>query len=160
MILAHLLRYSLARSLRSPTSNSMTLINSCISRPFNDSGFGNISFGGSGGLSLGDLAVQAALANLASNVLTEASSTIGLVEAAISEWLAIVNIATSSATFGLGLIPAVQTFYTDSPTNRASLEKALERAAALLQRGNATEMIESTLNDISRLLPSFKSLIT
>lgn len=109
---------------------------------------------------MGDLAVQAALANLASNVLTEASSTIGLVEAAISEWLAIVNIATSSATFGLGLIPAVQTFYTDSPTNRASLEKALERAAALLQRGNATEMIESTLNDISRLLPSFKSLIT
>jgi hypothetical protein len=144
---------ALARSLRPSSSDSMLLINNFLQKsspnePEN-----------SEGPLLAELAIQAASLNLANSVLTEIVSTIGLYQAAISEWLAAVNVITSGATFELGIIPLLQMLYSDSPTNRASIEKALQRSIVLLDEGNASRLLEKAMSDVDLLLPLFKSIM-
>jgi len=144
----------LARSLRpSSSSDSMFLINNFLHKsPTN-------VLENSEGPILAELAVLAVSLNLANSVLSEIVSTVGLYQAAISELLAAVNVITSGASFELSIIPVLQTFYSDSPANRASTEKALQRAIVLLDEGNATGLMEKAMSDIDLLLPLFKSIM-
>lgn len=143
-----------SRALMGQTSNSMSLVGSSLQS--NEPATSSDPVGGE--LYLNDMAVVAAALNLANNVLTQISSTIGVVGASISEWLAVVNIFTSGLTLDLTLITATQILYIDAPANRVTLEKLLSKVAESLKSRNASGLLDQASIDIEDMLPIFESI--